>query len=158
MLPEDKRKAKLLRLKAARYIIYDDRLYNRGFSTPLLKCFDLEERNYILQEIHKGIYGNHTGGQSLAYKALRQGYFWPTMKINAMDFVRKCDKCQKFSNIPRSHPRKAHIYNLTITFHSLGDRPDWPDAYGTSSVQVCNGHSRLLHQVGGGHTPSYDLQ
>ena len=75
VLPEDKRKARLLRLKAARYTIYDDRLCKRGFSTPLLKCVDLGERNYILQEIHKGICDNHAGGQSLAYKALRQGYF-----------------------------------------------------------------------------------
>ena len=104
MLPEDKRKARLLRLKVVRYTIYDDRLYKRGFSTPLLKCVDLEKGNYILQEIHKGICGNHAGGQSLVYKALRQGCIWPTMKINAMDFAKKCDKCQRFFNIPRLHP------------------------------------------------------
>ena len=28
------------------------------------------------------------------------------MKTDAMDFVRKCDKCQRFSSIPRSHPEK----------------------------------------------------
>ena len=78
VLPEDKRKARLLRLKATSYTLYDDQLYKRGFSTPLLKCVDLEKRNYILQEIHEGICGNHAEGQSLAYKALRQGYFWPT--------------------------------------------------------------------------------
>ena len=47
-LLEDKNKARLLRLKAARYILYDGQLYRRGFSTPLLKCVDLEEGNYIL--------------------------------------------------------------------------------------------------------------
>ena len=26
--------------------------------------------------------------------------------MDAMAFVRKCDKCQRFSNIPRSHPEK----------------------------------------------------
>ena len=69
ILLEDKTKARLLKLKVARYIIYDEKLYKRGFSTPLLKCVDLEERNYILWEIHEGIYNNHTGGQSLAHKA-----------------------------------------------------------------------------------------
>ena len=48
-LSEDKSKARLLRLKVARYILYDRRLYRRGFLTPLLKCVNLEERNYILQ-------------------------------------------------------------------------------------------------------------
>ena len=68
--PEDKKQARLLRLKAARYILYDGQLYRRGFSTPLLKCVDLTEWNYILQEIHEGVCGNHSEGQSLAYKAL----------------------------------------------------------------------------------------
>ena len=69
-LPEDKNKARLLKLKAARYILYDGWLYKRGFSTLLLKCVDLEEGNYILREIHEGVCGNHAGGQSLAHKAL----------------------------------------------------------------------------------------
>ena len=63
-------------------------------------------RNYKLWEIHERICGNHAGGQSLAHKALRQGYFWLAMKIDAMAFVRKCYKCQRFSNIPKSHLEK----------------------------------------------------
>ena len=47
-LPEDKSKARLLRLKVSRYILYDGQLYRKGFLTPLLKCVDLEEGNYIL--------------------------------------------------------------------------------------------------------------
>ena len=42
----------------------------------------------------------------MPYKALRQGYFWPTMKTDAMDFARKCDKCQRFFSIPKSHLEK----------------------------------------------------
>ena len=61
-LLEDKIKARLLRLKFARYILYDGWLYRRGFSTPLLKCVNLEEGNYILQEIHEKVCGNHAGG------------------------------------------------------------------------------------------------
>ena len=42
VLPEDKQKVRLLRLKAARYTLYDNKLYKRGFSNPLLKYVDLE--------------------------------------------------------------------------------------------------------------------
>ena len=70
-------------------MLYDDQLYKRGFSTPLLKCVDLAQGNHILQEIREGICSNHASRQYLAYKALRQGYFWPTMKTDAMNFVRK---------------------------------------------------------------------
>ena len=70
-LPEDKNKARSLILKVARYILYDKQFYRRGFLTPLLKCVDLEEGNYILWEIHEGVCSNHTEGQLLAHKALR---------------------------------------------------------------------------------------
>ena len=62
VLLEDKRKAKLLRLKAACYTLYNDQLYKIGLSTPFLKCIDIEKGNHILQEIHKGVYGNHARG------------------------------------------------------------------------------------------------
>ena len=48
VLPEDKRKARLLRLKVARYTLLDDKLYKRGFSTSLLKYVDLEKGNYVI--------------------------------------------------------------------------------------------------------------
>ena len=64
VLLEDKSKARLLRLKAARYILYDGKLYRRGFSTLLLTCVDLKEGNYILWDIHEGVYDNNVGGQS----------------------------------------------------------------------------------------------
>ena len=42
----------------------------------------------------------------MAYKALRQGYFGPTMKADAMNFARKSHKCQRFSSIPKLHPER----------------------------------------------------
>ncbi|XP_074352271.1 uncharacterized protein LOC141691431 [Apium graveolens] len=97
-LPEDKFKARRLRYQAARYVIYDEVLYKRGFSKALLRCVDEEEGNYILREVHEGICGNHSWGSSLAMKVLRQGYYWPTMKEDAINFVRACDRCQRFAN------------------------------------------------------------
>ncbi|XP_074359847.1 uncharacterized protein LOC141699936 [Apium graveolens] len=31
-------------------------------------------------------------------KVLRQGYYWPTMREDATNFVRACDHCQRFAN------------------------------------------------------------
>ncbi|XP_074355937.1 uncharacterized protein LOC141695599 [Apium graveolens] len=74
-VPEDKLQARRLRYQAAKYVEYDGVLYKRGFNQPLLRCVDMEEGNYILREVHKGICGNHSGGGSLALKVLRQGYY-----------------------------------------------------------------------------------
>ena len=35
---EDKTEARILWLKVARYVLYNDKLYKRGYSMPLLKC------------------------------------------------------------------------------------------------------------------------
>src|SRR5574338_961316 len=43
-------------------------------------------------------------GQTLAKKILRYGYYWPTVNRDAADYVRKCDKCQKFAKILRAPP------------------------------------------------------
>ena len=51
-----------MRLKAARYVLYDDRLYRRGYSMPLLECVLPIEVNNIIWEIHKGTWGNHARG------------------------------------------------------------------------------------------------
>ncbi|XP_074346956.1 uncharacterized protein LOC141685772 [Apium graveolens] len=97
-LPDEKNEARRIKYKASRYIIYDGVLYRRGFSVPLLKCIDGEECNYILREVHEGIFGNHSGGSFLAQKILRQGYYWPTMKKDAFKFSRACDKSQRYAN------------------------------------------------------------
>ncbi|XP_052182010.1 uncharacterized protein LOC127794799 [Diospyros lotus] len=79
-LPNDKLEARHLRARAARYCICDDMLYKRGFLVPLLRCIYELDCQAILNEIHAGHCSNHAGGVSLAQKAFRQGFYWPTMK------------------------------------------------------------------------------
>ena len=99
--PEDPAEAKRLRWSASQYVIMDGRLYKRSFSLPLLRCLGPTDADYALREVHEGICGNHLGGKSLAYKILRQGYYWPTMRQDAQEFVRRCDECQRYANIQR---------------------------------------------------------
>ena len=61
-LPEEKTKVHIFRLKAALYVLYNDKLYRIGYSMPLLKCIPPTEPEYIMREIHEGICGNHAGG------------------------------------------------------------------------------------------------
>ncbi|XP_022854960.1 uncharacterized protein LOC111376241 [Olea europaea var. sylvestris] len=100
-LPASRSEAKKLRRRAAHFVLQEDILYKRGFASLLLRYVGEEEAMYILGEIHEEICRNHSGGMALAHKVLRQGYFWPTLKMDACQFVQKCDKCQRFSNIQR---------------------------------------------------------
>ena len=98
-LLQDIEEASKGRKRAARFTILNDTLYKRGFSMPYLKCFNEEEANCILEEIHEGVYGDHVGPRSLVSKVIQTGYFWPTMQVDARELVKKCDKCQRFGNV-----------------------------------------------------------
>ncbi|XP_057958466.1 uncharacterized protein LOC131151231 [Malania oleifera] len=72
-------------------------LYRRSLTLPYLRCLSKDEGEYILREIHDGVCGNHLASRALAYKAMRQGFYWPTMKKDAVELVKKCDRCQRWT-------------------------------------------------------------
>ncbi|GAU26993.1 hypothetical protein TSUD_290450 [Trifolium subterraneum] len=59
----------------------------------------IDDQSWMAPEIHEGINGQHIGERSLARKALRVGYYWPTMQNDAKDHVLKCDKCQRHGDM-----------------------------------------------------------
>ncbi|XP_022846206.1 uncharacterized protein LOC111368947 [Olea europaea var. sylvestris] len=98
-LPEDAFTARRLKIRAASFAVIDGLLYKRGFTMPYLKCLRPTEAQEVLVEVHMKICGNHQGAASLAFKTLRQGYYWPSMKEDAKDLVRKCNACQRHGNL-----------------------------------------------------------
>lgn len=80
ILTSNKREVQKLRRWAVHFIFQDEVLYKWGTSTYLLRCIGGEKATYVLQDIHKGVYGNYFVEWSLAQKVLRQGYYWSTLK------------------------------------------------------------------------------
>lgn len=72
-IPYNPREGKMLKWKASKYMLVDGQLHRK--SSSLLKCLRPFESDYVLQEIYEDIYKNHLGAISLAYKALRHGYY-----------------------------------------------------------------------------------
>ena len=64
-----------------------------------MRCIEGEEAKYVLEEVHRGVYGDHMGAKSLVKKIMRTGYFWPTMQQDVAEFVKKCDSCQRYRNV-----------------------------------------------------------
>ncbi|KAM2335866.1 hypothetical protein ACFXTH_013239 [Malus domestica] len=102
--PNDKVQAKQIRYKATHYLIINDQLYKRGFNLPYLRFLTPAEAKTVLQEIHEGVCRDHAGSRSLAHKAFRQGYYWPTLYQDAIRISCSCDKCQRYATIPHSSP------------------------------------------------------
>ena len=100
-LPKGKDEARKLRVMLARFVLMDEVTYKRGFSQPYLRCLAPDEANYVLREVHEGACGNHSEARSLVHKVVRAGYYWPTIQANAKAYVKACDQCQRFSNVPR---------------------------------------------------------
>ena len=71
ILSEEKSKAEKVRRKAPRFWLSDYRkLYKRSFSSPYLLCVHPEASESLLEELHEGVCGSHTGGRSLSHRAL----------------------------------------------------------------------------------------
>ena len=90
ILPKNNREAWKLIKRSESYVFDGDTLLrkSRSGSFPLMRCLSETEAREILKEIHEGACGNHAGGRSLAHKALRLGYYWPTMEQDAADYAR----------------------------------------------------------------------
>jgi len=99
VLLDDKEAARKLKVQATRFVLIKDVLYKRGFSRPYLRCLIFEEADYTMWEVHKGVYGNHSGSRSLVHILIRAGYYWPTNQKDVIAYVKVCDKCQRFGNL-----------------------------------------------------------
>ena len=94
-MPERRKEAETIKRKAMRFwLSKDSKLYRQSY----LLCVHPEIIEDLLYEIYEGICGSHIGGRSLAHRALTQGYWWPYMQKDAVTYVKKCDKCQRFSH------------------------------------------------------------
>ena len=80
ILTEEKIEANKIRRNATSYWLSEDhKLYKRSFLGPYLLCVRPKLTKSLLEELHEGIYGSHTGGRSLAHRVITQGYWWPNM-------------------------------------------------------------------------------
>ena len=75
ILPESKSEADKVRRKGPWFwLSKDQKVYNRYFFGPYLLCIHPEAVELLIEELHEGICGSHTGGKSLSHRVLIQGY------------------------------------------------------------------------------------
>ena len=149
ILPEERIEADKIRRKATSYWLSEDhKLFKRSFSGPYLLCVHPELTESLLEEMHEGICGSHTGGRSLAHRAITQGYWWPNMQREALEYVRKCDQCQRYA--PSIHQLGGILNPLSSPWPfaqwGLDIVGPFPKAVGNKKYLLV-GH-RLFYEVG----------
>ena len=97
-------------------MVIEHKLYLRGFSIPLLKCINESAVPEILWKIYEGINAQHMGDKSLARKALRAGYYCPTMQQDTKDHVKRCDKFQRHADMHLALPHELNILSSPWLF------------------------------------------
>jgi hypothetical protein len=131
----DKTEAHKLRIRASRFQLLRGILYKMGFSRPHLRCLSPEEANYVIREVHEGVCGNHSGARSLAHKLTRAGYYWSFLLHDATQYVKACDKCQLFANVPRVPPEEITPITLPWPFTQWGPDIMGPFPIGTKQAK-----------------------
>nr|GEX55131.1 reverse transcriptase domain-containing protein [Tanacetum cinerariifolium] len=81
--PKDKNKARCLRAKIGQYAMKSEILFKKGYLVPMLRCVGPLQANYVIWEIHMGSCGMHMGPRAVVRKAIKQGYYCPTMHEDA---------------------------------------------------------------------------
>ena len=68
ILLEEKSEAEKIRRNTTRFwLSKDHKLHKRSYSGPYLLCIHPEALEPLLEELHEGICGSHTGGRSLSH-------------------------------------------------------------------------------------------
>jgi len=120
--------------KAARYTMIGNDLYKRGYDQPLLKCVTAEQAQYIIKELHEGIYGYHSGTCTMATRVLRVRYFWPTIEADCQDYVRKCKPYQKHGNL--IHQKQEQLHHILSPWRFAKWGMDILDPFSAGKGQV----------------------
>ena len=135
----DKREHHSIRMIAMQYILCEGQLYRRSYDGIHLHCLKIEEAEKVIKEIYQGIYGPHMNGRMLARKILRIGYYWNTMEIDCVDFVKSFHDCQTHANL--NHVPSSELYTMTFP---------WPfsvqgiDVIRRIASKALNGHKYIL--------------
>nr|GEW57600.1 reverse transcriptase domain-containing protein [Tanacetum cinerariifolium] len=139
-LPSDRKEARKIYIKAQEYELLEGVLYRRSFLTPWLRCVRPLQAEYVIREIHEGSCSMHAGPRSVVAKAIRLGYYWPTIHrdapfpkgpgkvkffIVAMDYFTKWIEAKAVATITGSQAHRTMIklnhgdtpFSLTYGMH-----------------------------------------
>ncbi|GKB55248.1 reverse transcriptase domain-containing protein [Tanacetum coccineum] len=119
-LPTGVKKARAVRRKSWRFAVINGTLYKKSFLGPWLRCVGPLQANYVLREIHEGSCSMHAGTRSVVAKALRTGYYWPTMHKDTRTLIRACQDCQVHKPILRNPQQKLTPITSLWPFYKWG--------------------------------------
>jgi hypothetical protein len=139
---------KKIETKGKGYAVVNGELYKLGVTEPWLRCITSEKGLELLKEIHSGLCGVHIGTRALAGKAIKQGFYWPTINIDAKKLVQECEACQKIANQQNLPSMPVHLIPPSWPLQRWGMDLVGPTANSSRKLQICSCGRGRLHQMG----------
>lgn len=91
-------------------------------------------------------------GRWMATQVIRVGYYWPTLKIDHVNFVKKMQSMSKTWKLDPSTSRGAIFPYSLVAFYYLGNGYPWRFPHGLWANEILVSSYWLLHQVSRGQT------
>ena len=88
--------------RTKQYSIIAGELYKSGIVTPMLKCISRDQGIELLIEMHAEMCGAHRGPHEITHRAMRQGFYWPTIAEDTKELVCSYENCQMFAKKQRA--------------------------------------------------------
>ncbi|GKA72185.1 reverse transcriptase domain-containing protein [Tanacetum coccineum] len=108
---KERKKERAIKRKSQRFAIINGILYKKYFLGPWLRCVAI---------INEGSCSMHAGTRSVVAKALRTGYYWPTIHKDARALIKACQECQVHKPVPRSSQEKLNTITSPWPFYKWG--------------------------------------
>jgi len=120
ILPLEPAEARKIKKNVAKYTFVDKELFRHGFTHPILVCVSTDQCTRIMEKLHEGICGSHIGGRSLASKAIRAGYYRPTIREDCTRYAQQCKQCQQHADWHKAPPEELRSIYSPWPFHTWG--------------------------------------
>ena len=108
ILPQKHSERYKLKRLATRYFLHNEVLFKKRYDGDPLRCLGPDEAKEMIKEMHSGECGEHQGKKQLYRCLLQMGYYWPTMKKDATEFVKRCHNCQVQADLIHIHLQNLH--------------------------------------------------
>jgi transposase InsO family protein len=119
-LPEEESEAKRIVRQASGYCIKDGDLYQHRPNGVALKCISTHQGQELLRDIHHGKCGHHASASTLAGKAYRSGFYWPSVLWDVAKMVKRCEACQFHAKQIHQPAQELQTIPLTWPFAVWG--------------------------------------
>ena len=120
ILPTDRTLAHQLKKLVIRYFLQNEILFKKGYNGDPLRCLGPREAREVIREVHFGDCGSYPGKRRLYKQLLLLGYYWPTMKKDSKELVKKCHACQVLGDAIHIHPNVLQDMTISWPLHIWG--------------------------------------